>query len=85
VALLRRALSDYGAPVFSGCAPAKGCGRALVQKRVYPRRIWRATFCLKGHLANREQQSEFGVDHLGVAHAAELSAVASEVPQYVGL
>jgi hypothetical protein len=29
---------------------------ALVQQRVYPRRIWRATFCLTGHVANREQQ-----------------------------
>ncbi len=44
------------------------CG-ALVQQRVYPRRIWRATFCLTGHAANREQQSKFGVDHSDIAHA----------------
>ena len=34
----------------------------------------RPALCLTDHVANREQQSEFGVDHLEVAHA-ELRSV----------
>jgi hypothetical protein len=33
-----------------------------VQQCVYPRRIWRATFCLTGHVANREQRVQFAND-----------------------
>jgi hypothetical protein len=43
--------------------------RALVQQRVYPRRVWRLSLCFTGHVAKGKQQSEFAVDHLEVAHA----------------
>ena len=52
-----------------------GAPLTLVQQRVYPRRVWRATFCLTGHLANREQQPELGVDGLEVAPVAERRSV----------
>ena len=52
---------------------------ALVQQRVYPRRIWRATFCLTGHVANREQKSEVGVDDLDVTHARTFVSARADV------
>ena len=41
------------------CGPPTKLDKPFVQQRVYPRRIWRATSCLTGHVANRQQQ--FGV------------------------
>jgi hypothetical protein len=52
-------------------------GCTLIQQLVYPHGARRPTFCFADHMANRQKQSEFGVDHLEGAHVRSLCPHAS--------
>jgi hypothetical protein len=58
--------------------PGKGRGRALIQQLVYPRGARRPALFITDHVANRQQQSEFGVDGLDVAHGRSLGPCGAE-------
>jgi hypothetical protein len=56
--------------------PSKEQNRVPRRLRAMPRWTWCAwasvALCLTGHVANRQQQCEFGVDDFDVAHARSL-------------